>query len=225
MYVTIDDFNPEKINFCEIESKTIPNTLVDYKKIKIKYEDHDFLLLSPDDLLSLGLYEKISESNNLTGYQLSVLLWSKYYIRKEEELFISVLNKITEKIISYLLEIKKHICKNELTRQELEKINPIYYKLDKESSPMLFLKCFYNKFNEEIETIFVDEEDRKQVNPLMCLQRKMNTKLCIKIDSIFITPQKISIQMKLSQCFFKRMKQNVKSLLYPHIDLTTWKSV
>lgn len=223
MYVTIDNFNCEKIKFCEIECKTIPNTVVDYKKIKIKYEDYDFLLLSPDDLLSLGLYEKISENKNLTGYQLSVLLWSKYYIRKEEELFISVLNQITERIISYLLEIKKDICQTELTREKLQELNPIYYKLDK--SPMLFLKCFYNKFNEEIETVFVDEEDRKQVNPLMCLQRKMNTKLCIKIDSIFITPKKISLQLKLSQCSFKRMKQNVKSLLYPHIDLTTWKSV
>ena len=79
------------------------------KKIKIKYEDYDFLLLSPDDLLSLGLYEKISENKNLTGYQLSVLLWSKYYIRKEEELFISVLNQITENYLIFVGNKKRHL--------------------------------------------------------------------------------------------------------------------
>lgn len=231
MIVNIDNFDKEKISFSNVESSIIPNTDIHLKKIKILYDNDSFFMLSPDNLISFGLDEKLSVQNkNLTGYQMSVLLWSKETIpiRTEEEKFIRVLNDITEKIRTHLLSIQKEINRSDLLfEEEVQKLNTIYYKKEKgkiipNKSPILFLRCFYDKQKEKIETIFIDEEDQKEVNPFMCFHQKINTKLMIKIDSIYMNREKITIQLKLSKCMFRKIqKKAFHSILCPSTKINS----
>lgn len=210
MLVNIDSFDEGKISFSIIKHN---------KEIQILYNGEEFLLESPENLTSFGLNENISLKKDLTGYKLPVLLWSKNFIREEEIKFITILNKITEKVKAY---VKNEIF---LKNKNLKSLNPIYYKtiegdFPRTKAPKLFLKCIYNRANKKIETIFIDQETHREVNPFTCLRQKIRAKLSIKIDSILIKEDKIDISLKLKECFFKKVKHNSLSLLCPHIDLS-----
>ena len=210
----IEEFDINKVYF---SSNKMYNDLI---RVSIFYEgQEEFIIQTPHNMTSFGLEEKISEKNLLIGYQLPILLWSKFGIRKEEELFISVINQVTEKARQYLRR------EFELNQEQLTRLNPIYCKTPTTSfshhtkSPMLFLKCEYDKTKNEIQSKFVNEVDRKEVNPLMCLHKKMNTTVSIKIDNILISSSKINIQLKLRECHFKLPMLKRTSLLCPLVDL------
>lgn len=210
--VELYHFDINRLCFSEMENKHIPGTDFFYKKVKIQYLHpetntcSDFVLKSPKNMFCFGLNENISNSKRLIGYHLSISLYNKNNIdRNEENLFIKILQEITEKVRNYLIDHREVLEINNMKHFELRNLSPIWKKSSAKLNTlngMLYLKCYYDKFNNEIKTLFINEEDKKQVNPLSCINKHMKMKTAIQIDSILISPEKINIQMKATECSF-----------------------
>ena len=182
----------ENIIFKEPELQSIPNTNIQYRKIKFQYfnedlgKETDLILESPPSLMSYGLQEDTDmNSGKLTGYQLPIILTSNNSSKGNsvEENFIKLVEDITEKTKDYLVENKELIEKYDLVRSDLKNLSPIYRKKEKGKvvdgiPPKLYAKTIYYKNNMEIKTVFINEDENTEVNPLSTLKKKVALQIC-----------------------------------------------
>ena len=163
--VNSENIKFENIIFKEPELQTIPNTSIQYRKVKFAYFDEelgketDLILESPPNLMSYGLQEDTDmNSGKLTGYTLPIVLTSNNSSKGTplEENFIKLLEEITEKTKDYLVENKDEIEKYDLLRTDLKNLSPIFRKKEKGKvvegvSPKLYAKTIFYKNNMEIK--------------------------------------------------------------------------
>lgn len=232
----------ENIIFKEPELQSIPNTNIQYRKVKFAYyneeldKETDLILESPPNLMSYGLQEDTDMNTGaLTGYQLPIVLTSTNSSKGTpvEESFIQLIEDITEKTKDFLVDHKEQIEKYDLVRSDMKSLSPIYRKKEKGKivegvPPKLYAKTIFYKNNEEIKTTFINEEENTDVNPLSTLKKKLHCKFALKVDNIFISGSKISLQLKLQEVSFKLSesqgpKQRM-SMLCPNIPLATTSS-
>ena len=237
--VNSENIKFENIIFKEPELQTIPNTSIQYRKVKFAYFDEelgketDLILESPPNLMSYGLQEDTDmNSGKLTGYTLPIVLTSNNSSKGTplEENFIKLLEEITEKTKDYLVENKDEIEKYDLLRTDLKNLSPIFRKKEKGKvvegvSPKLYAKTIFYKNNMEIKTVFINEDENTTVNPLSTMKKRLHCKFALKIDNIFIGGSKISLQMRLQEVHFKLSESDAPkqrmSLLCPDIPLTS----
>lgn len=231
----------ENIIFKEPELQSIPNTNIQYKKVKFAYfneeleKETDLILESPPNLMSYGLQEDTDmNTGKLTGYQLPIVLTSTNSSKgtPAEDQFIKLIEDITEKTKDFLVDHKDDIEKYDLVRSDLKNLSPIYRKKEKGKvvegvSPKLYAKTIFYKNNEEIKTTFINEDENTEVNPLSTMKKRLHCKFALKVDNIFISGSKISLQLKLKEVSFKLSesqnggpKQRM-SMLCPDIPLET----
>ena len=154
----------------------------------------------------------------MTGYQLPICLWSKNGASSTEKLFTDTLNKICEFTKKWLISHRDEIEQYDLDEGDLKKFNPLYWKTEKgkiveDRGPTLYAKCLYNKNEQKINTIFINEDLNCNVNPLSILNKQCYVKFALRIENIFFGT-KISLQVKLHEyCFDQR--NYFKSLLQP----------
>lgn len=226
--INIENFKLENLVYSKPEVKSIPGQKVSCKRVHLSYkvgeELQDVILESPPELLSWGLAEQHDMmSNQLTGYQLPICLWSKNGPSPSEKLFTDIINDISEHTKKYLVEHRDELEMYTLELAELKKINPLYWKMEKgkiveDKGPTLYAKCLYNKRNETITTLFINEDLNCNVNPLSVLGKQCYVKFALKIESIFFG-SKISLQVKLHEVLFRPKETVLRSLLCPDADV------
>ena len=226
--IPVENFNTDNIVFSKPETNTVPGQKISYKRIRLNYKQgddlHDLILESPPNLLSWGLAEQHDMvTSQLTGYQLPICLWSKNGPSSTERLFTDTIDKICEYTKKYLIDHKEEIEMYNLDLSDLKRFNPLYWKTEKgkiveERGPTLYAKCLYNKTDQKINTIFINEDLRNNVNPLSILDKQCFVKFALRIESIFFGT-KISLQVKLHEVLFRPKERVLHSLLCPDAEI------
>ena len=233
--ITPSTFDATKIQFSKAEENQIPNQKLTFKRIKISYEQDnqltDLVIRSPPNLLSWGLnpqYDMIS--GQLNGYQLPINLHNRNGASEEELAFTECIHTVVDTSKKHLVATRNEIKKFDLEYGDLKKMNPLYIKLDekgnpiKDKSPCLYAKCIYNKKQDTISTVFVNELTReKEERPLDLVGKHCFVTFALKVESIFIGTN-ISLQLKLVEVFYRPRDNNLRSLIDPNILLTNNKS-
>jgi len=220
-----DSYNTDRVRFSEPIVGTIPDSKpsISFRRIHIKTENNDGtigdLILPTEKVFSFGISANTSMDTNLiNGYTLPLVLWNKDGPTKQEKQFTSTIDRIVERIKDHLIEHKDEIERYDLERNDLKKLNPLYWKKDKGkiiegSGPTLYPKLICSKKNGELKilTMFYDIHDNP-INPIELISKRGYTKGAIKIESIFIG-NKISIQIKLYECYYEVLDSGMKRLL------------
>lgn len=226
--INAENFDINNIVYSKPEIKPIPGQKVSCKRVHLSYKDgedlQDVILESPPELLSWGLAEQHDMmSNQLTGYQLPICLWSKNGPSQQERAFTTMIDQISEHTKKYLVEHRDELEMYTLELAELKKINPLYWKMEKgkiveDKGPTLYAKCLYSKKNETITTLFINEDLNTNVNPLSILGKQCYVKFALKIESVFFG-SKISLQVKLQEVLFRPKETILRSLLCPTAEV------
>ena len=226
--INAENFNINNIVYSKPEIKPIPGQKVSCKRVHLSYKDgedfQDLILESPPELLSWGLAEQHDMmSNQLTGYQLPICLWSKNGPSQYERAFTTMIDQISEHTKKYLVEHRDELEMYTLELAELKKINPLYWKMEKgkiveDKGPTLYAKCLYSKKNETITTLFINEDLNTNVNPLSILGKQCYVKFALKIESVFFG-SKISLQVKLQEVLFRPKETILRSLICPTAEI------
>lgn len=219
-------FNTNSILFSKPEIGSIPNQKITFKRIRIATRNSDgsvgdLIFSTPPNLLSFGLQEtRDLLTNQINGYVFPLCLWSQHGCTPEEKKFTDLFTEITDYCKNYLLQHRDEIEKYDLDASDLKKFNPLFWKMDKGKivegrGPMLYVKVMYNKRNDKITTLFVDESSNEIIDPFRLLNKRCNATVAVKFESIFIG-NKISLQVKLYEAVVKVVDNSIRGLLRPN---------
>lgn len=202
---------------------SIPNSPISFKRITITTINPNGsigeLIIPTERLFSFGVGEnKSMDTGKTNGYVMPLCLHSKDAPTQQEKKWTETFNNIVEKCKDHILENKDSIEQYDLERNDLKKLNPLYYKKDKGkvvdgTGPTLYAKLIVSKKLDKITSIFFNS-DGDDVNPLDLLGKYCYTTAAIKIESIFIG-NKISLQVKLYEAEVKLAQNGMKRLLRP----------
>lgn len=219
-----DGLNISNIRFSEPIEASIPPSIT-YKRVGLTYINDDGtegeLIVSTDELYSYGVGENTNiETGKVNGYVLPLVLHNKSGPTQYQKTFVDVFNKIVEKCKDYLMENKEELGQYELERNDLKKLNPLYYKKDKGkivegSSPTLYAKLIVKKDKKDgnkIITVFFDRDSGDTLDALELLGKHCYARAAVKFESIFIG-NKISLQIKLYECEVKQVNSGMRRLL------------
>lgn len=218
-----DGYDTSRMIFSEPQSGTIPSSIpqISYKRINIATRNEDGtsgeLILPTEQVFSFGVSENLNpDSGKVNGYVMPLCLWSRDGPTAAERTWTDTFNNIVEKCKDYLIDNKEEIEQYELERNDLKKLNPLYYKRDKGkivegTGPTLYSKLIVSKKHDKVVTMFFDF-DGEPLNAMDLLGKYCFARAAIKIESIFIG-NKISLQVKLYECVVRPTDTGMKRLL------------
>lgn len=222
-----ESFRPEKMMFSKPESGSISGSIpkIQFKRVRINIRNPDntvgdFILSTPPNLLCYGLQENIDmATGSVSGYVFPICLWGRQGPTPEESLFVDQFNAMVEMCKKHLVENRDSIEKYDLEMNDLKKLNPLYWKMDKGKvvegrGPMLYAKVLMNKKEDKIGTIFIDDQTNVMINGLDLLNKRCTVTCALKIESIFIG-NKISLQIKLFESVVNVVDTSLKTFLRP----------
>ena len=223
--ISANSYDVSRMIFSDPVEGAIPDSTIKYKRINISTLNDDGsvgeLVLPTEKVYSYGVSENINmNSGKVDGYVLPLVLFNKNGASDEEKNFVDTFNNIVEKCKEYLLENKDELGQYELEKNDLKKLNPIFYKRDKGkivegSPPTLYAKLIVKKDKKDgnkIISVFFDEDTGDNVNPLELLGKACYARAVIKFESIFIG-NKISLQVKLYEAEVKTVNTGMRRLL------------
>ncbi len=216
-------YNVSRMTFSEPIHGSIHNSPVSFHRINIGTINEDGtagdLIIPTERVFSFGVSENTNEEGKVNGYVLPMCLWSRDGATKIEKEWTDTFNAIVEQCKDHLLtdDVKEKIDQFDLERNDLKKFNPLYWKRErgkivKDTGPTLYAKLFMSKKQNKIVSIFFDEDNDDEVDPLSLLGRYCFARGAIKFESIFIG-NKISLQVKLYEAGVKLMQKSMKRLL------------
>jgi hypothetical protein len=206
-------FDNSSIIFYKPETINLSDSTNVFRKIKICVKNKDgtfgdLVFSAPKNLFSFGIQELRDVSGNVSGYIMPISLWKKKEPTSEENQFIDVLQKIIEMSQD---QVQKYIDDNVDTKR----FSPLSFKktegVEEKKSPILYTKLIYNKKEQKISTLFIDENSNLEVSPLNILNKKCYITGAIKIESIFLG-DKVTLQIKLYEAIVRVIKQGKRLL-------------
>jgi hypothetical protein len=230
-------YNTNNMIFEPAMSGEIPdsNPKIKYQRISIKTRHDDGSIgdlifrtaENPDTNFSFGVSEnKSQETGKVNGWVYPICLWNKDGPTESEKSWVKTFDAVVERCKDLLIEQKEDLGKFDLDRNELKKLNPLYWKKevtkDKNgkstqtvvpgTGPTLYAKLIVSKKQDKILTQFYDMDTDIQANPLDLLGKYCHGRSAIKIESIFIG-NKISLQVKLYEQEYKIVNSGMTRLL------------
>ena len=194
-------------------------------KIAVKNEDGsvgDLVFSTPPSLYSFGIQKIHDTSGNVTGYLMPISLWKKREPTPEESQFQHVL----QTIVDLAQECVEHYVDHKI---DLKRFSPLSSRttttthneseLEEETTPrapILYSKLMFNKQENKISTVFINEQNNSEIQPLSILSQRCFLTGAIKIDSIFIG-DKITLQIKLYEAIIQPLRPSAprRLLLIP----------
>lgn len=217
-------YDINNIIFSDVQHESIPKSVpqINYKRIMIRTKNSDGtigdLILPTEKLFSFGISENTNqETGKVNGYVMPLCLHTRDGATKEEKEWSETFTAIVEKCKDHLIANKEEIEHFDLERNDLKKLNPLYYKREKGkivpgTGPTLYAKLIVSKKQDnKILTMYFDFNG-DSVDPLTLLGKYCYAKCAVKIESIFIG-NRISLQVKLYECEVKLMETGMKQLL------------
>lgn len=232
----IQGYDVNRIVFSEPISGAIPDSKpkIEFKRINISTQNEDGsrgeLILPTTRLFSFGVSENMSqETGKVNGWTFPLCLWNRDGPSEEEKTWTDLFDKIVDKCIDHLIDVKDEIDMFELTKSDLTKskggLNPLYWKKEKHtneqgktvmrvvpgSGPTLYTKLIFSKKNDKFLSQFFDIND-EPINALDLMGKYCYTNAAIKIESIFIG-SRISLQVKLYEAVVEPTSSGMRRLL------------
>lgn len=178
------------------------------------------LIFSTPRLLSFGL-QHIYDGDTIVGHQIPLIMWGKNGPTPEEKAFVDVLEKITSVSKDYILQHRQDLEKPNLSEEDLFRLNPLYYKANttgekNESAPLLYvrLNTFRNEDSLHIRTLFIDDDTKESIDPMLLLNKRCLVYAAIRLESVLLGT-KARFQLKLLEARVKFLDRGFKSLLEP----------
>ena len=209
-------YDINNVVFSDVQHESIPNSVpqINYKRIMIRTNNSDGtigdLILPTEKLFSFGISENTNqETGKVNGYVMPLCLHTRDGATKEEKEWSETFTAIVDKCKDHLLANKEEIENFDLERNDLKKLNPLYYKREKGkivpgTGPTLYAKLIVSKKQDnKILTMYFDFNG-DSVDPFTILGKYCYARSAIKIESIFIG-NRISLQVKLYECEVKLM--------------------
>ena len=205
---SFENITEDNIVFHTVKKLKVPNSKIKYQRIKIERKLPNGKLIPlvavTPFLFSFGISErKDEETNNISGYSISVCLWKKNAEpNKKERNFFNIINKVQDLC-------RDHLSSNYGENQATSLSDVLFYsqneyvdrkgktkkKKDKSSAPVLYVKLFYSSGTKKFSTIF-KVKGNKEVKPLDYINKYFNTRMVIIFDSIYLGRSCVSIQVK-----------------------------
>ena len=232
----IQGYDVNRIVFSEPISGAIPDSKpkIEFKRINISTQNEDGsrgeLILPTTRLFSFGVSENMSqETGKVNGWTFPLCLWNRDGPSEEEKAWTDLFDKIVDRCIEHLVDVKDEIDMFELTKSDLTKskggLNPLYWKKEKHtneqgktvmrvvpgSGPTLYTKLIFSKKNDKFLSQFFDIND-EPINALDLMGKYCYTNAAIKIESIFIG-SRISLQVKLYEAVVEPTSSGMRRLL------------
>lgn len=218
-------YNCENMIFSDRIEAKIPNSPLTYDRIYISTKNEDGtigdLVIPTEELFCFGVNENLdSKTKELTGYSLALCLYSNSENPTEKELLWEKCfnEKIVQNTINFLLDNKKQLRFFDLDERDLRKFNPIYRQKDKETgefvkgkSPVLSPKLIENRKKGTIDSIFYDSNGN-DINPLTLIKKNCRATTLIKIESIYHSGSKFSLQYKVYESEIRIVDRSIKPL-------------
>lgn len=174
------------------------------------------LIFSTPRLLSFGL-QHIYDGDTIVGHQIPLVMWGKNGPSPEEKAFVDILETITSISKQYILQHRVDLEKPDLTEEDLFRLNPLYYKANAtNSAPLLYvrLNTFRNEDNLHIRTLFIDDDTKESIDPMLLLNKRCLVYAAIRLESVLLG-SKARFQLKLLEARVKFLDRGFKSLLEP----------
>jgi hypothetical protein len=225
-------YDPSNMIFSgKIEAK-IPNSPLTYNRMYISTKNEDGtigdLIIQTEELFSFGVNENRDPvKQELTGYSLALCLYSNSDnpTDKEKEWKECFDKKIVATITNHLLENKDKLGFFDLEQANLKKFNPIYQQRDKKTnkivegkSPVLSPKLIENKKRGTIESVFYDPNGN-DINPLTLIKKNCRATTLIKIEGIYNSGDKYTLQYKVYESEIRIVDRSIKPLRRKKPDL------
>ena len=168
------------------------------------------LVIESPLLFSFGVQKSMDKVDNLNGYSIPTCLWSAYKQPSQKELdFYNGLKKFEKLCYEHL----KNVCGSETAK--MLKI-PLIEK--DERPPILYSKLIFSKKAQKIHTLFHSRGNDKE-NPLDYLDQYCNVKMSLIIESIYISDETVTVQIKVNDIFVKPLiERQVLVTLSPSDD-------
>ena len=216
-------YDVSRMRFSQPAIGTIPNSVppISYKRINISTINPDGtsgeLVLPTEQVFSFGIGENTNpDTGKVNVYVMPLCLWNRDSPTKAENEWSETFDKIVEKCKDHLLDNKEEIEQYNLERNDLKKLNPLYWKRERGkivegTGPTLYAKLIVSKKQNKITSMFFDV-DGNAIDSQALIGKYANVKAAIKIESIFVGT-KVSLQVKLYEAEVKLMDGEKKSLL------------
>jgi hypothetical protein len=217
-------YDAKRVIFSKPEVNSIPNSVpaISYTRINIGTANTDGstgdLVLLTENLFSFGVCEnKDAKTQEVNGYVMPLCLWSKDNPTELEKEWVSTFDKIVERCKDHVLDVKDDIGKYDIERNDLKKLNPLYWKREKGKlvdgvGPTLYAKVIQSKKTGKVITSFVDENSGNELELGDVMGKYCYVKAAVKIESIYVG-SRISLQVKLLECNVKLYDNTHKRLL------------
>ena len=204
-------YNTDRMILSEPQIVNIPNSSITYKRINIGTRNEDGttgdLIFPTEKLFTFGVQENLNlETNKVNGYTLPLCLYSRDGPTKEEKEWGETMDRVAEQCKTHLIDNREEIEAYDLTRNDLKKMNPLYWKKDKGKivpgkGPTLYTKLLVSKKqNNKIISMFYNK-DGQEIDPLTLLNKRCDVTAYVKVESIYIGGGgKMSLQIKLYEC-------------------------
>lgn len=220
-------FNVNNIIFSKPQAGGLKDSSVKFRRIylNIKYPDGTIgdLIIPTPRIFSFGVSENTShdDKNKSNGFVIPLLLHNKDGASEDEKHFVNTFNNIINHSKKFILDNKKELKLPSTDESDLKKLNPIFYKKDKETGdiadnalPTLYLKLAISKKDgvDKILSSFYDARTGDELNPLDLMKKYCWTTAAVKFECIFIG-SKISFQVKLYEADIELVNSGKKRLL------------
>jgi hypothetical protein len=226
-------YNTDRMIFSKALKNTIPDSVpqISYKRVNISTKNSDGtvgdLIFETSRLFSFGVSENVNpKTKEVIGYVLPLCLWNRDGETEDEVAWTDTFTNCVDKAKQHLIDNKKTIgMKYNFDASDLKDFNPLYLKRNKETGeplpdakPQLYPKLIVSKKNgqEKILTTFYDvNNDYAEMDPMQLMGKLCWVEAAVKIESIFIGSQVISLQVKLWEVAVTVVETGIKRLLRP----------
>lgn len=208
---SVSNFDVNRIVFSKVQKKSANNITYNTINIKIKNVKPSGeldgtvgdLVLPTSEIWSPGVQENKFAPGS---WSMPLFLYGINGATDDEKMFVKVFNEIVEYAKSHIVSVRSEIGKHRLTvdSESFEKFNPLWFKrnketneIEKDSSPVFYVKLMQNKRGGVTLSRFADSVSRRIIPFTEMINRKCNVKAVIKFESIFINAKTISLQIKL----------------------------
>ncbi|PFX21096.1 hypothetical protein AWC38_SpisGene14425 [Stylophora pistillata] len=158
------------------------------------------LVLESPLRFSFGVQKSLNKAGDITGYSIPICLWDEFEdeppSRKEFDFYAG-------------LKELKNLCYDHLEEVfGVETAQMLKFPLvEKEGKPpILYTKLMYSEKTQRIHTLFHSKEKSKE-NPLDFLDQYMKVKMAVIVDSIYISDDSVSVQLRLHDVYVKPLPQ------------------
>ena len=215
------DFKLEDISFCATKVGKVPGKDITYERvpITIDYDDGTYgsLLIKTEKCFTFGVQQNIDkETGTVNGWSLPIAMYDRLEPTEEQRKWVAKFDEIVEYCKDFLVE------NYEIGRQKLNNIGNCMWwsKNDMTRGPTLYSKIIAGKSSKRFDTKFrmvKDLENNSDEGVVITKEELVdnyNVIAVIKIDSIYICGENVSLHVKVYEALVEEQEE-LPSFLRP----------